>query len=107
MKTTTDRQLQRGDLVRLKQPYQGRFTHGIVVEITATIRGQIPRNVSLHLYDSKGQLYFHESYLDNELMIPCYVDFHVSELAWYKRADETGYCVVPNPPDWSDPKYLR
>ncbi|MEM1279124.1 MAG: hypothetical protein AAGG53_03670 [Cyanobacteria bacterium P01_H01_bin.152] len=90
MKTTTERQLQRGDLVQLKQPYQGRFTHGIVVEITATIRGQISRNVSLHLYDKQGQLYFTEDYLENGLMILCYVDFHVSELVWYKRADETG-----------------
>jgi hypothetical protein len=63
--------------------------------------------VSLHLYDKQGQLYFTESYLANELMIPCYVDFHVSELVWYKRADETGYYVVPNPPDWSDPQYLK
>ena len=96
-----------GDLVKLKEPYLDRYTHGIVVEIVSrTIHG-IPRNVSLHLYDAQGQLYIEPSYVASGLMVPTYVDFHVSELVWYKRAKDNGYATIPNPPDWSADQYLR
>lgn len=108
---STELKLTTGDLVKLKEPYLGRYTYGIVVEIIAHTGGRRssgwPRNVSLHLYDDQGQLFIHESYVAKGLMIPSYVDFHVSELIWYKRAAETGYNPIANPPDWDDERYLR
>jgi len=102
--------LQRGDLVKLKEPYRGRFGFGIVVEILTHCRdkeGSHPRNVSLHLYDEQGQLYIEPSYVAKGLMVPSYVDFHVSELVWYRRAADSGYGTIHNPPDWNHARYLR
>ena len=107
---TAHQELKQGDLVRLKEPYQGRFGYGIVAEILSRTQGRLgglPRNVSLHLYDSQGQLYIEPSYVERGLMVPQYVDFHVSELIWYRRATEQGYSVISNPPDWSDERYLK
>jgi len=103
-------ELQRGDLVRLKEPYRGRFGFGIVVEVLAHCRdkdGSHPRNVSLHLYDEQGQLYIEPLYVQKGLMVPCYVDFHVSELIWYRRASDSGYSTISDPPNWNDARYLR
>jgi len=112
-----------GDIVKLKEPYLPEewvllkpkdwkgFEFGIVVEITShqfSINGnaygnqQIPRNVSLHLYDAGGQLMIYPLYLEKGLLIPTYVDFHVSELVLYKIASETGYIPVADPPNWDE-----
>lgn len=99
-------ELSRGDLVKLKDPYQGRYGYGVVVEITSRTRYGLPRNVSLHLYDDEGQLYIEPLYVAKGLMVPSYVDFHVSELVWYRRASDQGYHTIPNPPDWSVERYL-
>jgi hypothetical protein len=98
--------LSRGDLVKLKDPYQGRYSFGVVVGITSRTRYSHPRNVSLHLYDDEGQLFIHSEYVAKGLMVPSYVDFHVSELVWYRRASDQGYSTIPNPPDWSAERYL-
>ena len=95
-----------GDLVKLKDPYQGRYGYGVVVEITICTRHGHPRNVSLHLYDEDGQLFIHTEYIAKGLLVPSYVDFHVSELIWYRRASDWGYCTMANPPDWSVERYL-
>jgi hypothetical protein len=95
-----------GDLVKLKDPYQGRYGYGVVVEISSRTRYGQPRNVSLHLYDDEGQLCIEPSYVAQGLMVPTYVDFHVSELIWYRRASDQGYYPIPNPPDWSAEQYL-
>lgn len=95
-----------GDLVKIKDPYQGRYGYGVVVEITSRTRHGHPRNVSLHLYDDEGQLYIEPLYVAKGLMVPSYVDFHVSELTWYRRASDQGYHTIPNPPDWSAERYL-
>lgn len=110
-----------GDIVKLKTPYRPEewvnrkpedwkgFEYGIVVEIVScqfTINGErygdalLPRNVSLHLYDALGQLMIVPQFLAQGLMIPEYVDFHVSQLVLYKIASEMGYKTVANPPDW-------
>ena len=115
--------LNRGDIVKLKEPYLPEewvslkpkgwkgFEFGIVVEIVSSqfsINGNAygdrlsPRNVSLHLYDAGGQLMIWPQYIDNGLLIPSYVDFHLSELVLYKIASETGYIPVANPPDWDE-----
>lgn len=99
-------ELSRGDLVKLKDPYQGRYAYGVVVEITSRTRHKLPRNVSLHLYDDDGQLFIHPECVAKGLMVPSYVDFHVSELTWYRRAADQGYHTIPNPPDWSAGQYL-
>ncbi|QQE64154.1 hypothetical protein GFS31_08330 [Leptolyngbya sp. BL0902] len=95
-----------GDLVKLKDPYQGRYGYGVVVEITSRTRQGQPRNVSLHLYDDEGQLYIEPLYVAKGLMVPSYVDFHVSELTWYRRVSDQGYHTIPKPPDWSVERYL-
>ena len=95
-----------GDLVKLKDPYQGRYGYGVVVEITSCTRHGHPRNVRLHLYDDEGQLFIHPEYVAKGLMVPSYLDFHVSELIWYRRAADQGYSTIPNPPDWSLERYL-
>jgi hypothetical protein len=110
-----------GDIVKLKEPYRPEewvyrqpqtwkgFEFGIVVQIVScqfSINGdrygdgQTPRNVSLHLYDAAGQLMIEPLYLEQGLLIPSYVDYHVSELVLYKIASESGYIPVPNPPNW-------
>lgn len=63
---------------------------------------QIPRNVSLHLYDASGQLFILPQWIESGLMIPEYVDHHLSELILYKIATETGYNPVTEPPNWND-----
>lgn len=103
---TQPQDLSCGDLVKLKEPYQGRYGYGIVVEILSRTRHKQPRNVSLHLYDEDGQLYIEPSYVTRGLMVPSYVDFHVSELIWYRRASDSGYYLIPDPPDWSAERYL-
>lgn len=103
-------ELQPGDLVRLKEPFRGRYGYGIVVLILSHAGGRRdghPRNVSLHLFDDQGQLYIEPCHIARGLMVPCYVGFHVSELIWYRRAAESGYCIVSDPPDWSDRRYGR
>jgi len=107
---STEQHLKPGDLVKLKEPYRGRYGYGIVVEIVSRTQGRqvkLPRNVSLHLYDDQGQLYIEPLYVQKGLLVPSYVDFHVSELVWYRRARDNGYCIISNPPDWSDERYLR
>ncbi|MGG6241590.1 hypothetical protein ACQ4N7_23435 [Nodosilinea sp. AN01ver1] len=99
-------ELSRGDLVKLRDPYQGRYGYGVVVEIVSRTCQKLPRNVSLHLYDDEGQLYIEPLYVAKGLMVPSYVDFHVSELVWYRRAADQGYHTIPNPPDWSAEQYL-
>lgn len=115
--------LTRGDIVKLKEPYLPEewvslkpkewkgFEFGIVVEIVShqfSVNGnaygdqQIPRNVSLHLYDATGQLMIWPQYIDKGLLIPSYVDFHLSELVLYKIASETGYTPVSDPPNWDE-----
>ncbi len=110
-----------GDIVRLKQPYRPQewvllkdktwrgFEYGIVVEIISSqfsVNGeaygdqQQPRNVSLHLYDAGGQLMIEPQYQRAGLLIPTYVDFHLSELILYRIATEDGYETVAEPPDW-------
>lgn len=112
---------QLGDLVRLKHPYRPSewvyrqakdwpgFEWGIVVEIVATqftVNGAaygpatVPRTVSLHLYDRQGQLYIEPQLQQAGILIPTYVDFHLSEVQLYKIATETGYCPVSEPPDY-------
>ena len=112
-----------GDIVKLNGPYKMRewkklkpadwpgFEYGIVVEITSQMRIMQgvtrppimhPRNVSLNLYDRSGQLYIEPLYIEKGLLIPTYVDFHISELTLYKIATETGYYTVRNPPDYSN-----
>lgn len=59
-----------------------------------------PRNVSLHLYDTTGQLMIDLQYLEKGLLIPAYVDCHLSELILYRIASQDGYETVANPPDW-------
>ncbi len=110
-----------GDIVRLKQPYrpeewvllkdetwQG-FKYGIVVEIISSqfsVNGeakgdrQQPRNVGLHLYDAGGQLMIYPDWVEKGLLVPTYVDFHLSELILYRIANQDGYETVTNPPDW-------
>ncbi|MBE9109883.1 hypothetical protein IQ273_10735 [Nodosilinea sp. LEGE 07298] len=95
-----------GDLVKLKDLYQGRYNYGVVVEILSHTRHKLPRNVRLHLYDDDGQLYIEPLSVAKGLMVPSYVDFHVSELIWYRRAADQGYHTIPNPPDWSNERYL-
>ena len=95
-----------GDLVKLKDSYQGRYGYGVVVEITSRTRNKLPRNVRLHIYDDEGQLFIPADYVAKGLMVPSYVDFHVSELIWYRRAADQGYSTIPNPPDWSIERYL-
>jgi hypothetical protein len=106
MTKTKPQALACGDLVRLKEPYQSRYGYGVVVEITSRTRYGLPRNVSLHLYDDEGQLYIHPEYLAKGLIVPSYVDFHVSEMVWYRRASDQGYYTIVNPPDWSVERYL-
>ncbi|MEL6854675.1 MAG: hypothetical protein AAFO83_06145 [Cyanobacteria bacterium J06607_13] len=117
----TDHILKTGDIVKLKMPYKpagfpqvkdpnwSGFVYGIVVEILATqmvVNGETyggsdhPRRVSLHLYDTQGQLMIEPSFVEAGLLIPSYVDFHLSELELYKIASESGYLVVQEPPDW-------
>lgn len=119
----TNHTLSIGDIVKLKDPYRPEewvhhkpktwrgFEYGIVVEIVSTqftVNGnlygnaQIPRNVSLHLYDASGQLFILPQWIENGLMIPEYVDHHLSELILYKIATETGYSPVLDPPNWDD-----
>jgi hypothetical protein len=106
MTKTQPQTLDRGDLVKIKDPYQGRYSYGVVIEITSRTRYGQPRNVSLHLYDDEGQLFIESSYVAQGLMVPSYVDFHVSELIWYRRAADQGYHTIPDPPDWSEERYL-
>ncbi|MBM0745012.1 hypothetical protein JOY44_26185 (plasmid) [Phormidium sp. CLA17] len=61
---------------------------------------QIPRNVSLHLYEASGHLFILPQWIEKRLMIPEYVDHHISELILYKIATETGYVPVADPPNW-------
>lgn len=110
-----------GDIVKLKEPYHPAewvllkdkawrgFEFGIVVEIVScqfSVNGeaygdrQQPRNVSLHLYDAAGQLMIEPLYLEKGLLIPTYVDFHLSKLILYRIATEDGYETVAEPPDW-------
>lgn len=95
-----------GDLVKIKDPYQDHYGYGMVVEITSHTRQGHPRNVSLHLYDDEGQLFIQADYVARGLVVPSYVDFHLSELIWYRRATDQGYQPIPDPPDWSDERYL-
>lgn len=110
-----------GDIVKLKQPYcpeewvilkdkawRG-FDFGIVIEIVFyqfSVNGESygnekqPRNVSLHLYDTTGQLMIDPQYLEKGLLVPSYVDFHLSELVLYRIASQEGYETVTDPPDW-------
>jgi hypothetical protein len=99
-------ELSPGDMVKLKDPYQGRYGYGVVVEVISHTRYGHPRNVSLHLYYDEGQLYIKPLYVAKGLMVPNYVDFHVSELVWYRRASDQGYHTIPNPSDWSAERYL-
>lgn len=113
--------LKTGDIVKLKKPYKpadfpqakapdwNGFAYGIVVEILETqmvVNGETyggsghPRRVSLHLYDTNGQLMIEPSFVEADLFIPSHVDFHLSELELYKIASESGYLVVQEPPDW-------
>ena len=113
--------LTRGDIVKLKQPYRHEewvrrkpkdwkgFEFGIVVEIVShqfTINGdrygntQIPRQVSLHLYDAMGQLFIVPEWIEKGLMVPSYVDFHLSELILYRIASDDDYITITDPPDW-------
>jgi len=109
-----------GDIVRLKQPYRPEewvllkgegwkgFEYGIVVEIIScqfSVNGeaygnQQPRNVGLHLYDAGGQLMIYPDWLETGLLVPTYVEFHLSELILYRIANQDGYEIVTNPPDW-------
>lgn len=110
-----------GDIVKLKKPYRPEewislkpkdwrgFEFGIVVEIVSSqfsVNGeaygnqQQPRNVSLHLYDASGQLMIYPQYLEKGLLVPTYVDFHLSELILYRIASQDGYETVTEPPDW-------
>ncbi len=113
--------LNTGDIVKLSQPYRPEewvrikptdwrgFEFGIVVEIVShqfSVNGesygnhQQPRNVSLHLYDATGQLMIFPQYLEKGLLVPSYVDFHLSELVLYRVASQDGYETVTEPPDW-------
>ena len=118
----TDHILKTGDIVKLKTPYNkpadfpqaeapdwSGFVYGIVVEVLATqlvVNGATyggsdhPRRVSLHYYDTRGQLMIEPSFVKADLLIPSYVDFHLSELELYKIVSESGYLVVKEPPDW-------
>ena len=110
-----------GDIVRLKEPYRPEewvllkladwkgFEFGIVVEIVSyqfSVKResygnqQQPRNVGLHLYDAMGQLMIFPQWLEKDLFIPSYVDFHLSELTLYRIASQDGYETVTDPPDW-------
>lgn len=110
-----------GDIVKLKQTYRPEewvlikdkawrgFEFGIVVEIVSSQfsvndeaygNGQQPRNVSLHLYDASGQLMIYPQYLERGLLVPTYIDFHLSELVLYRVATQDGYETVTEPPDW-------
>lgn len=109
-----------GDIVMLRQQYRPDewtrikppewlgFTHGIVVQVLerfSTANHQYfnqPRRVSLHLFDLSGQLFIYPEYIQAKLMIPAFVDYHVSELTLYERVSESGYRIISNPPDWSD-----
>jgi hypothetical protein len=112
-----------GDIVKLKEPYLPEewvllkpkdwkgFEFGIVVEIVSyqfSVNGnaygnqQVPRNVSLHLYDVTGQIMIYPLYIEKGLLIPAYVEFHLSELVLYKIASETGYIPVADPPNWDE-----
>ena len=42
------------------------------------------------------------NYIEQGLLIPSYVDFHLSELELYKIASETGYRPVSDPPNWNE-----
>jgi hypothetical protein len=95
-----------GDLVKLKELYQRRYGYGVVVEVVSRTRFGHPRNVSLHLYDDEGHLYIEPSYMAKGLMVPTYVDFHLSELIWYRRATDNGYYTISNPPDWTAEVFL-
>ncbi len=113
--------LTRGDIVKLKQPYRPEewvrrkpkewkgFEFGIVVEIVShqfTVNGDrygkthIPRQVSLHLYDAMGQLFIVPEWIEKGLMVPSYVDFHLSELILYRIASDDSYITITDPPDW-------
>lgn len=110
-----------GDIVKLKKPYRPEewtqhkpddwkgFEFGLVVEMLDyqfTVNGecygnaQIPRTVSLHLYDSTGQLFIPPQWIERGLLIPEYVDYHISQLILYKIATEQGYSPITEPPDW-------
>jgi len=110
-----------GDIVKLKQPYRPQewvrlkpkdwtgFEFGIVVEIISSqfsVNGeaygdrQQPRNVGLHLYDAGGQLMIYPDWLEKGLLVPTYVDFHLSQLILYRIANTDGYEVVTEPPAW-------
>ena len=78
-----------GDIVKLKEPYfvdetKEPYQFGIVVE-------KLSETFSLHLFNNKGILYIYPYYKRKKLMIPTYVDFHVSELSLYKKASHPGY----------------
>lgn len=111
-----------GDIVKLKKPYRPEewvrrkqkdwdgFQFGVVVEIVSSqfiVNGdlygntQMPCHVSLHLYDATGQLFIDPKWIEQGLMIPSYVDFHLSDLILYRIASADGYAIVTDPPDWS------
>ena len=117
----SDHILTMGDIVKLKKPYRPEewvllkptgwkgFEFGIVVEIVSSqfsVNGESygnqkqSRNVSLHLYDATGQLMIFPQYLKKGLLVPTYVDFHLSELILYRIATLDGYETVTDPPDW-------
>ncbi len=86
-------QVELADIVRLKKPYRpggqrqhGPFGFGIVAEILHVLPDGRTRNVSLYLYDPDRK----EVFLGPN-GIPCFVDFHCSQIELYKRATDQGY----------------
>ena len=98
-------ELEQGDLVKLRESYLGRYTYGIVVQIVRRSRSRgvsYPRDLTLHLYDDQGQLFIEPTYQAKGLMVPQYVDFHVSELDWYRKASDHGQGTTPYLPDGAE-----
>jgi len=95
-------EIERGDLVKLREAYLGRYTYGIVVAIVRHSRnrgGSYPCDLSLHLYDDQGQLFIEPNYKAKGLIVPQYLDFHISELDWYRKASDHGQGSIPHVPN--------
>ena len=78
------------------------FTYGMVAEVVSCQDsfGEQPRNVSLHLYDPElGLLYMAGP---GQPTLPCYCDFHVSDLIPHKIATDEYYGTLPELPDLPD-----
>ena len=84
-------ELNLGNIVKLKKPYQKVYTHGIIVEHCDQNAWSIPK-VCLHLFDDKGSLHMMDG---QKVRVPCYCDFCASEFVVTVIAGSKGH-VIPD-----------